>query len=110
MIRVGVDVGGTFTDIVLEHSLPSGEQKVYVHKVSKEFSKPSALTERFRVVYYYVITSELSENMKYVLNEPIDLRKQLDNKNFYSGICKYCYLISGIQSRYSISRNTFFVC
>jgi N-methylhydantoinase A len=34
MIRVGVDVGGTFTDIVLEHSLPSGEQKVYVHKVS----------------------------------------------------------------------------
>ena len=34
MVRVGVDVGGTFTDIVLEQSLPSGEQKVYVHKVS----------------------------------------------------------------------------
>ena len=34
MIRVGVDVGGTFTDIVLERSLPSGEQRVFVHKVS----------------------------------------------------------------------------
>jgi len=34
MIRVGVDVGGTFTDIVLERSLPGGDQQVYVHKVS----------------------------------------------------------------------------
>jgi len=34
MIRVGVDVGGTFTDIVLERSLPGGDQQVFVHKVS----------------------------------------------------------------------------
>jgi N-methylhydantoinase A len=33
MNRVGVDVGGTFTDIVLEHSLPDGGQQVVVHKV-----------------------------------------------------------------------------
>ncbi|HEY1942669.1 MAG TPA: hydantoinase/oxoprolinase family protein [Roseiarcus sp.] len=33
MIRVGVDVGGTFTDIVLEQSLPGGGQKIFVHKV-----------------------------------------------------------------------------
>jgi len=34
MIRVGVDVGGTFTDIVLEHSeAGDGEQKVFVTKV-----------------------------------------------------------------------------
>jgi N-methylhydantoinase A len=34
MIRVGVDVGGTFTDIVLEQTLPGAEQKIFVHKVS----------------------------------------------------------------------------
>jgi N-methylhydantoinase A len=33
MIRVGVDVGGTFTDIVLEQTSLSGEQKIFVHKV-----------------------------------------------------------------------------
>ena len=33
MIRVGVDVGGTFTDIVLERGLPGGGQQVVVHKV-----------------------------------------------------------------------------
>ena len=34
MIRVGVDVGGTFTDIVLERSLANtGEQQVFVTKV-----------------------------------------------------------------------------
>ena len=34
MIRVGVDVGGTFTDIVLECSGPRGGQSIFVHKVS----------------------------------------------------------------------------
>ncbi len=34
MIRVGVDVGGTFTDIVLEQTLAGGEQKIFVHKVA----------------------------------------------------------------------------
>eukprot|EP01035_Chromulina_nebulosa_P051747 gene51747-70509_t len=34
MIRVGVDVGGTFTDLVLEAVGEDGRQKVYVHKVS----------------------------------------------------------------------------
>ena len=34
MIRVGVDVGGTFTDIVLEQTLAGGGQKIFVHKVS----------------------------------------------------------------------------
>ena len=34
MIRVGVDVGGTFTDIVLERSGGKGGQSIYVHKVS----------------------------------------------------------------------------
>ena len=34
MIRVGVDVGGTFTDIVLECSGPRGRQSIFVHKVS----------------------------------------------------------------------------
>jgi len=34
MIRVGVDVGGTFTDIVLERSAEGGEQQVVVTKVS----------------------------------------------------------------------------
>ena len=33
MIRVGVDVGGTFTDIVLERGSPGGGQHVVVHKV-----------------------------------------------------------------------------
>lgn len=33
MIRVGVDVGGTFTDIVLERNTPDGGQRVVVHKV-----------------------------------------------------------------------------
>jgi N-methylhydantoinase A len=31
---VGVDVGGTFTDIVLEQTLAGAEQKIFVHKVS----------------------------------------------------------------------------
>ena len=34
MIRVGVDVGGTFTDIVLEKTEKSGRQSIFVHKVS----------------------------------------------------------------------------
>ena len=34
MIRVGVDVGGTFTDIVLERSGARGAQSIFVHKVS----------------------------------------------------------------------------
>jgi len=34
MIRVGVDVGGTFTDIVLEQTLAGGEQRIFVHKVA----------------------------------------------------------------------------
>ena len=34
MIRVGVDVGGTFTDIVLERSGAHGGQSIFVHKVS----------------------------------------------------------------------------
>ncbi|MCB1380370.1 MAG: hydantoinase/oxoprolinase family protein, partial [Alphaproteobacteria bacterium] len=34
MIRVGVDVGGTFTDIVLEKSGGRGGQSIFVHKVS----------------------------------------------------------------------------
>jgi N-methylhydantoinase A len=34
MIRVGVDVGGTFTDIVLEKSDKKGQQTIFVHKVS----------------------------------------------------------------------------
>lgn len=33
MIRVGVDVGGTFTDIVLERPLGNGDQQIIVHKV-----------------------------------------------------------------------------
>jgi N-methylhydantoinase A len=33
MIRVGVDVGGTFTDLVLEVVDGPGGQKVYTHKV-----------------------------------------------------------------------------
>jgi N-methylhydantoinase A len=34
MIRVGVDVGGTFTDIVLERSGKTGAQSIFVHKVA----------------------------------------------------------------------------
>lgn len=34
MIRVGVDVGGTFTDIVLEQTTVGASQKIFVHKVS----------------------------------------------------------------------------
>lgn len=34
MIRVGVDVGGTFTDLVLEMVEPGGKQRVFTHKVS----------------------------------------------------------------------------
>jgi N-methylhydantoinase A len=34
MIRVGVDVGGTFTDIVLEQTTAGANQKIFVHKVS----------------------------------------------------------------------------
>ena len=34
MIRVGVDVGGTFTDIVLEKVDKRGQQSIFVHKVS----------------------------------------------------------------------------
>src|ERR1700723_3884220 len=33
MIRVGVDVGGTFTDIVLEQTVVGTGQKIFVHKV-----------------------------------------------------------------------------
>ena len=31
MIRVGVDVGGTFTDIVLEKAYKRGQQSIFVH-------------------------------------------------------------------------------
>ena len=41
MIRVGVDVGGTFTDIVLEQTGPEGGQKIFVHKVSSTPSDQS---------------------------------------------------------------------
>src|ERR1700676_2606826 len=34
MIRVGVDVGGTFTDIVLEQTTVGASQKIFVHKVA----------------------------------------------------------------------------
>src|SRR5665213_4337879 len=34
MIRVGVDVGGTFTDIVLEQTTGGAGQKIFVHKVA----------------------------------------------------------------------------
>lgn len=40
MIRVGVDVGGTFTDLVLEAVDAAGGQKVYTHKV------PSTLADQ----------------------------------------------------------------
>ena len=41
MIRVGVDVGGTFTDIVLERSGKSGAQSIFVHKVASTPSDQS---------------------------------------------------------------------
>jgi N-methylhydantoinase A len=41
MIRVGVDVGGTFTDIVLERSGKSGTQSIFVHKVASTPSDQS---------------------------------------------------------------------
>tara|TARA_B110000503_G_scaffold63628_1_gene100355 strand:+ start:25284 stop:27383 length:2100 start_codon:yes stop_codon:yes gene_type:complete len=34
MIRVGVDVGGTFTDLVLEKSTEIGDQQIFVHKTA----------------------------------------------------------------------------
>ena len=34
MIRVGVDVGGTFTDVVLERSVPGEDQRIVVTKVA----------------------------------------------------------------------------
>ena len=34
MIRVGVDVGGTFTDIVLENTAAAAGQRIFVHKVA----------------------------------------------------------------------------
>ena len=42
MIRIGVDVGGTFTDIVLERALPDGAQQVMVHKVPSTPADQSA--------------------------------------------------------------------
>src|SRR5580693_3471163 len=41
MIRVGVDVGGTFTDIVLEQTAPGTSQKIFVHKVASTPSDQS---------------------------------------------------------------------
>ena len=41
MIRVGVDVGGTFTDIVLEQSAPGTSQRIFVHKVASTPSDQS---------------------------------------------------------------------
>ncbi len=41
MIRVGVDVGGTFTDLVLERSEAGGRQQVYTHKVSSTVADQS---------------------------------------------------------------------
>ena len=41
MIRVGVDVGGTFTDIVLEQTVPGTSQKIFVHKVASTPSDQS---------------------------------------------------------------------
>jgi hypothetical protein len=34
VIGIGVDVGGTFTDLVLEQTFPGGGQKISVHKVA----------------------------------------------------------------------------
>jgi N-methylhydantoinase A len=41
MIRVGVDVGGTFTDLVLEQTLADSPQRIFVHKVSSTPSDQS---------------------------------------------------------------------
>ena len=41
MIRVGVDVGGTFTDIVLEDTGGTAGQRIFVHKVSSTPSDQS---------------------------------------------------------------------
>lgn len=41
MIRVGVDVGGTFTDLVLEAVEPGGAQRVFTHKVSSTVADQS---------------------------------------------------------------------
>lgn len=41
MIRVGVDVGGTFTDLVLESVEPGGAQKVFTHKVASTVADQS---------------------------------------------------------------------
>lgn len=41
MIRVGVDVGGTFTDLVLERSEAGGRQQVFTHKVSSTVADQS---------------------------------------------------------------------
>ena len=41
MIRVGVDVGGTFTDLVLERVDSAGQQKVFTHKVSSTVADQS---------------------------------------------------------------------
>lgn len=41
MIRVGVDVGGTFTDLVLEQASPDGAQRVFTHKVSSTIADQS---------------------------------------------------------------------
>ena len=41
MIRVGVDVGGTFTDIVLEQTTADSPQRIFVHKVSSTPSDQS---------------------------------------------------------------------
>lgn len=41
MIRVGVDVGGTFTDLVLESVDEKGRQRVFTHKVSSTVADQS---------------------------------------------------------------------
>lgn len=41
MIRVGVDVGGTFTDLVLEQVEAGGRQRVFTHKVSSTIADQS---------------------------------------------------------------------
>ena len=46
MIRVGVDVGGTFTDIVLEKSGGRGGQSIFVHKVASTPADQSASAAR----------------------------------------------------------------
>lgn len=41
MIRIGVDVGGTFTDLVLEQVGPDGRRAVFTHKVSSTIADQS---------------------------------------------------------------------